>query len=203
MLINHLTSIMMQSHTVIQVNKLSSPGFVVYTFSPLTSLLPWSNLDVTSLVIVCCGGFMIYRKHHSYCSIVLYLSSSLCCSMAYETFVLKIKVHNSVHFTIARDHRITDMNSYFCSLGFFIGGKGACLLSIVRQGNACLDGTGLSSKKTSELMFIVNLLLCLVKVYPRPVTVYYNDMVITSSTECVSTSALGAELQSLPIPYFL
>ena len=54
-----------------------------------------------------------------------------------------------------------------------MGNGSSLLITTPRLGKGLIIGTGLSPKKTSELIFIVNLLLCLVKVYPCPFTVYY------------------------------
>ena len=53
-----------------------------------------------------------------------------------------------------------------------------------------LVDTGLSSKKMSVLMFIMYLLLCLLKVYPRPVTVYCTVSFITHSTTLLLFSSI-------------
>ena len=53
-----------------------------------------------------------------------------------------------------------------------MGNGSSLLIATPRLGKGLIIGIGLSPKKTSELIFIVNLLLCLVKVYPCPFTVY-------------------------------
>ena len=53
-----------------------------------------------------------------------------------------------------------------------MGNGSSLFIATPRLGKGLIIGTGLLPKKTSELIFIVNLLLCLVKVYPCPFMVY-------------------------------